>query len=58
MDLYKNRFIVNGGTPAVLVYGDYDKVEDKKDDKTKKKKEEEDKKDDKPTHELQYQTDE
>lgn len=40
LDLYKNKSIVNGGYPAVLVYVDYEKVEDKKDEKVKKKKDE------------------
>jgi DNA polymerase sigma len=41
MDLYKNKSIVNGGFPTVLVFTDYEKVEEKKDEKLKKKKDEE-----------------
>lgn len=56
MELYKNKSIVNGGFPTVLVYTDYEKTEEKKDEKIKKKKDEEE--DKQGVQELQVQTDE
>jgi DNA polymerase sigma len=59
MEWYRNRSVVNGGYPMVLVYGEYEKVEEKKEEKTKKRaKEEEEEKAAKPPAELQAQTDE
>lgn len=37
MEWYRNRSVVNGGYPMVLVYGEYEKVEEKKEEKTKKR---------------------
>lgn len=59
MEWYRNRSVVNGGYPTVLVYGEYEKVEEKKEEKTKKRaKEEEEEKNAKPQAELQTQNDE